>query len=113
MEKITAGKHTFEIVESVPVGYEIWNIGADTVKGYLPLCQGNYKGNENWVNPYTLKAIKCEDAEIIMAAAGYGIKTAKKAEKYIAKNENKANKQYSVEKAKKALPVLKTVAGLE
>ena len=30
---------TYEIVEAVPRGYMIWNIGSNAPEGYLPLCR--------------------------------------------------------------------------
>ena len=37
--KIQSCGHTFEVVEEVPLGYEIWNIGKNMIDGYLPLCR--------------------------------------------------------------------------
>lgn len=31
--------HTFELVDHVPLGYSIWNIGKNMADGYLPLCR--------------------------------------------------------------------------
>lgn len=41
MEKqtITNNGDTFELVDRVPRGYLIWNIGKNMVDGYLPLSQ--------------------------------------------------------------------------
>lgn len=35
---ITHHGHTFELVDHVPNGYLIWNIGENMIDGYLPLC---------------------------------------------------------------------------
>ena len=32
---ITDGKDTFELVDYVPLGYRIWNIGKNMIDGYL------------------------------------------------------------------------------
>ena len=31
--------HKFEIVDRVPLGYHVWNIGENMPDGYLPLCR--------------------------------------------------------------------------
>ena len=36
---ITNREYTFELVDFVPLGYEIWNIGRNMAPGYLPLCR--------------------------------------------------------------------------
>ena len=38
MKTIISGEYTFEIVESIPRNYFIWNIGKNMIDGYLPLC---------------------------------------------------------------------------
>ena len=30
---------TFEIVDKITLGYEVWNIGSNMAEGYLPLCR--------------------------------------------------------------------------
>lgn len=66
LDVITSKRHIFEIVEKIPVGYEIWNISADVIPGYLPLADvTDYN-----VNPKTLKAVKCKDYKEIMSAIG-------------------------------------------
>ncbi|MDQ0360011.1 hypothetical protein [Breznakia pachnodae] len=109
MEKIVSGKHEFEIVEHVPQGYEIWNIGENMIDGYLPLAQvdSDYK-----VNPKTLKAIKVDGAQIILSAVGYKPKTVKGMEKFINKYDGNKSKQWIVDKIKKALPIMRTIKGL-
>lgn len=83
---ITNGANTFAIVDYFPLGYEIWNIGKHMVDGYLPLCRvipGTYQ-----VEPDTLKAIKIDGAQTVLAAIGAGHNTIAKMEKFITKNKN-------------------------
>lgn len=104
---IQVGKRTFTIVESVPRGYEIWNIGDNMVDGYLPLCYvfpGTYD-----VDGDNLKAIECKDAQTILAAIGYGPKTVSEMEAFIKKYEHDEYRSYQAERIKKAMPVLKTI----
>ena len=102
--------HTFELVDHVPLGYSIWNIGENMADGYLPLCRlaamQPFPGGRN-IEVDTLKAIKCEGAQEMLAAAGWGARTPDEMEQYIKKNENKANRQYEVKKMKKALPFMR------
>ena len=73
MQTIKSGEHVFEIVDKVPCGYMIWNIGTNMVDGYLPLCrlkaaQPFQGGREIEVD--TLKAIKVDGAQIILDVIG-------------------------------------------
>ena len=93
-------RHTYEIVESVPKGYEIWNIGKYMAEGYLPLCRV-IEGTNN-VEADTLKAIECPGAQTILAAIGYGPKTVSEMEAFIKKYEHDALRSYRAEKMKKS-----------
>lgn len=102
--------HTFELVDRVPLGYSIWNIGKNMADGYLPLCRlaavQPFPGGRS-IEVDTLKAIKCEGAQEILAAAGLGPETLDEMERYIKKNEKKPNRQLAVERMKKALPFMR------
>jgi hypothetical protein len=74
---------TFEEVENIPAGYQIWNIGDNMVNGYLPLCQ-LYPGTYNII-PHTLKALKIDNDELLKllrSGAGKGICNLKKCRYY-------------------------------
>ena len=108
MTKIFDDRHEFEIVESVPKGYEIWNIGKNMIDGYLPLCQvieGTYS-----INPDTLKAIKVEDAQVILSV-GFCSLTIKGMERYVKRYSNSKLQLYKGElkELKKALEVMYTL----
>lgn len=116
MEKLTNGRDTFEIVESVPYNrdYVIWNIGKNMTDGYLPLVQtGGYNGC--CVNTNTMKAIKVKEAQTILAAIGWGQGTIKKMETYIEKhkNSNEETTKAHIEKLKNALKIMYTIKGVE
>ena len=55
----------------------------------------------------TLKAIKCEGAQVILEAAGWGPETPEQMERYIKKNEKNPRKQFEVKRLKKALPFMR------
>ena len=114
MEKqtITNNGDTFELVDRVPRGYLIWNIGKNMVDGYLPLCRLAYfqpfPGGRN-IEVETLKAIKCEGAQTILAAIGWGPETPEEMERYIEKHERKGTHIMEVESMKKALPLMRKI----
>lgn len=107
MEKIICGNHTFELIDCVPPGYEIWNIGKNMIDGYLPLCRlalrQRFPGARE-IDVDSLKAIKTDGAQIILAAVGYGPKTPETMERYIRKHND-----YAARKMKAALPYMKKI----
>lgn len=99
--------YTFEIVEKIPVGFEIWNIGG--LGEYIPVCR-TINGSCN-VDIATLKAIKLLESEvaILNKAAGSGVKTlkiAKQTMKRVAKSAGMKRKQALAENA---LPILEKI----
>lgn len=106
MNKIISGKHTFEVINHIPAGYEIWNIGKNMIDGYLPIVQVGKDGHS--VNTQTMKAIKIDGAQTILAAVGRGQKTIKEMETYIKRYSNAKGiaTQRHVERLKKALEVM-------
>jgi len=110
---ITHEGHTFEVVEEVPLGYSIWNIGERAPKGYLPLCQtldGAWK-----INAETLKAIKTDDAQAILKISIRGYNTLPSLEKYLSHCENRRETvaKVDIELCRKALTALRSIKGAE
>ena len=67
------GSRTFEVVDKIPNGYIIWNIGDNMIDGYIPLAKpaGPYE-----IDPWSLRAIKIEDAsdlKLLREGAHHGI----------------------------------------
>ena len=62
----------FEIINCIPLGYQIWNIG-EFIDGYLPLCKLKqiqpFEGCTE-IETDTLKAIKVDGAQKILNAIG-------------------------------------------
>lgn len=76
--------HSYEVVEKIPAGFFVWNIGRNAPAGYIAIAE---QGDEEYtINPDTLKAIKLNDDEITKLdnAASYGITNLEKAKKAIA-----------------------------
>lgn len=101
---------TFEIVDHIPRGYSIWNIGKNMADGYLPLCRLRavqpFPGGRS-IETESLKAIKCEGAQVILSAVGYGPERPEEMERYIKLNEGKRYRKYQVERMKAALPYIR------
>lgn len=98
--------YIFEVVEKIPEGFEIWNIGG--LGEYIPICEA---GNPASVNISTLKAIKlnAEEVKILNSAAGKGDKTAKKAKSTLKRVAKTATMRRRQENARKALPILERI----
>lgn len=101
----------FEIVDSVPAGYEIWNIGTNMPDGYLPLCMPIAHGSYT-INPDTLKAIKIDGAQTILAAIGGGQNTIESMERYVKRYSTAKPGTYThaqVKRMEKALPIMRQI----
>ena len=115
MKFLRVGDVEFEIVDEVPLGYSIWNIGHCMPEGYLPFCR--LSSRQEWdgaqqIETETLKAIKCEGAQIILAAIGSGVQTIEEMERYIEENRNAkpGTVAYAeVQKFETALPYMKKI----
>lgn len=118
MEIITHGKDTYEVVDEIPVGYTIWNIGRNGPEGYLPLCrparEQPFEGARS-IDADALKAIKVEGAEEIMEAFGRGEETLYEFEQYVSRNKNSGccDIKHRVELYERAIPHMKQVKGIE
>ena len=76
----------FEIVDKIPAGFFVWNIGENMGSNeYIPLAQDLKLGDKDdySINPETLKAIRLnpEEVQILRKAAGVGVNSLKTAEK--------------------------------
>lgn len=113
MEIITDGRHRFEVVDCIPKGYEIWNIGKNMIPGYVPFCRlaavQPFPGGRN-IEVETLKAMRTDGYLEIMDAAMYGFETLESMERYLEKQPNpKKNTRpyFKVQRIKAALPWMK------
>lgn len=109
----------YEIVDEVPLGYIIWNVGPENApQGYIPFCRPahrqRFEGSRD-IDPTTLKAVKADGAADIMVAVGHGQDTPTKMEQYIKRYSNSKTEyvRRRVEDSKKALAALKNVKGYE
>lgn len=99
--------YVFEIVEKIPTGFEIWNIGE--LGEYIPVCR-TVNGSYN-VDISTLKAIKLSESEVITLnrAAGSGVKTLKIAKNTLSRVAKSAGMKRKQLLAEKAFPILEKI----
>ncbi len=76
----------FEIVEKIPAGFFVWNIGENMGSNeYIPLAHDLHPENKDCyeINPSTLKALKLqpEDVKALRQAACYGVNSKETAER--------------------------------
>lgn len=111
-ETIIHNGDVFEIVEEFPLGYEIWNIGENMLDGYLPLCRLSSKqpfDGGRCIETDTLKAIRCDGAQIILDAVHGGTDTLESMERYVKRHQRAKPGSYAyekVQKIQKALPFM-------
>lgn len=60
---------TFEVVDKITLGYEIWNIGSNMPEGYLPICRlkpiQRFQGGRD-IDINSLRVIKTDNAQRIL-----------------------------------------------
>ena len=106
--------YLFEIVDYIPAGYEIWNIGKNMADGYLPICRLKnpqpYEGCME-IDRETLKAIKLDGAQTVLTAIYFGPKRPKDFERYIKRYEKSKTPYVArrVERSKAALEIMRTI----
>jgi hypothetical protein len=109
---------TYEITESIPAGFFVWNIGKNMGhEEYIPICELLYpdlpKSNPEscYINPETVKAIKLtkEETAILRDAAGYGVTSKKAAESAIKRTAKSTMQKRKKMLAEKALPILEKI----
>lgn len=84
--ELCEGTNIFEIVDKIPEGFFVWNIGENMKsKEWIPLCEDLHPENKDDynINPDTLKAIKLPENEVklLRNAAHIGINSKATAEK--------------------------------
>lgn len=106
---------SFQIVDKVPLGYQIWNIGRNMLDGYLPFCRlasrQPFDGARE-VEIETLKAIPAPYAQEILAAAGSAGNTQKELEEHLCRHRNAKPGSWEyleIERIQRALPYLRAL----
>ena len=103
---------TYEVVSEPPLGYIIWNIGEHAPDGYLPFCRLSaiqpFAGGR-CIERDTLKALKCDGAQEILDAIGFGPETSEEMKKFVKKYKNKPYKDWICERMEVAIPYLEKI----
>ncbi len=115
MEKIVWDGLVFSVYDCIPRNYEIWNVGKNMIDGYLPICtlsaRQPFPGARE-VDTESLRVIKTDGAQIILAAANGGCTTLAKMERFIKRNINAKEGSWEaaqVRRIKKALPYMRQI----
>ncbi len=104
----------YEVVEKMPNGYFVWNIGANMgTDEYIPIAEWKHPENkENFdINSDTVKAIKMdpEDVRVLRKASGYGISDYMDAKRAIARNPKSGYMKNKKELAEKAMKIFEKI----
>ena len=104
----------FEIVEKVPNGFFVWNIGDNMgLDEYIPICKDLHpEDKENFeIDTTTLKAIKLpkEEVELLREAAHIGIVSKKTAEKALKSKRHGYWSDRKREQAEKTIDIFKRI----
>lgn len=108
MKTIKTTHGILEVVTEVPPGYSVWPVGSNwQEKGYIPIAAFDAK---RLMVKGTLKALKCEGAEVIMKSPNLAKGTVKSFERYIEKYQDRRPKECYLMSA--ALPYMRKIKGL-
>lgn len=96
-------KDVFEIVEKIPAGFFVWNIGDNMgLDEYIPICKGLHPGDKDnfEIDTASLKAIKLPINEVkaLRQAASWGVNSKSTAEKALKSKRT----GYNADRKKKA-----------
>lgn len=111
----TFGKRrSYEIVERIPVGFFVWNIGKNVgAPDLIPICERMHPGNKEdfTIRASTVKVIRMnpEKVQIIRKAAGYGIVSVKQARQAISRTPRTKYAARKHELAVKVLEILEPI----
>lgn len=102
---------TYKIVEKIPAGFQIWNIGQHNMGNdeYIPLCY--VVSNSDGLMPidknrvYAIK-VGAERAKLLMKAAGCGINSLASAEKALKSKKDVRMHEY----AKKTVEIFREIS---
>lgn len=103
-------ENVFQIVDRIPAGFSIWNIGANMKSTeWIPLCENLHpEDKEDYsINPDTLKAIKLPENEVqlLRDAAQFGINSLATAEKALKSHRRGSMSDRKRDRAKKVIDI--------
>ena len=84
-------EHTYEIVNAKPLGYTVWNIGppvaGESISRYADCPSTSQLPGGQSIDVDSLKAIRCDGAQTILDAVGYGPGTLEEMERFVEKHK--------------------------
>lgn len=106
--------HTFEIVNKIPAGFFVWNIGENMGSDeYIPLAEDLKPGDkENFeIRSDTLKAIRLsvEEVKALRKAAGWGVASKSAAEKALKSKRKGYISNHKREEAAATIEIFKKI----
>lgn len=109
INKIQFDKYTFETVDKIPEGFQIWNISS--IDGYIPICE-LLSPSSFQINDKTLKCIKVDNItrDKLRLAASCGIKTLKDCEQALNTKRTSQNAIYKKELAKVVIDIFRKLS---
>ena len=109
MNTIQEGKYTFEIVDKIPQGFQIWNISP--IEGYIPICE-TLSPSSFQIDDKKLKCIKVDNIkrDKLRRAASCGIKTLKDCEQALNTKRTSQNAIYRKELAKVVIEIFREIS---
>lgn len=104
----------FEIVEKIPDGFFVWNIGENMGSNeYIPLAQDLHQENKDCyeINPNTLKALKLQPEEVkaLRQAASWGVNNKANAEKALKSKRTGYNADRKRKEAAATIEIFKRI----
>ena len=107
-------KDVFEIVEKIPAGFFVWNIGDNMgLDEYIPICKDLHPGDKDnfEIDTASLKAIKLSINEVkaLREAAHIGIVSKKTAEKALKSKRRGYWSDRKREQAEKTIDIFKRI----
>lgn len=101
--------------DAVGAEYTVWNIGHPVAGEYLPLCRLSqhqpFPGGQS-IDVDLLKAIRCDGAQTILDAVGYGPGTLEEMERFVEKHKMArpgTSRYREVERMEAALPFMRSL----
>lgn len=116
-EIIRNENNAFEVVDTFPVGYKVWNIGAHNMPaGYLPLCKPKWSqslGGFYKVEADSLKAMRTDYAAEILNAVGCGAGTVAEMQDFLKKHAKAKEGTYAARCCNRIITALPYLQELE
>lgn len=108
-------ENVFQIVDRIPAGFSIWNIGANMKSTeWIPLCENLHpEDKEDYsINPDTLKAIKLPENEVqlLRDAAHFGVNSLATAEKALKSHRRGYMSDRKREQAEKVIDIFRRIS---